>query len=66
MRENSIFFQIKLGQYLYVPLKISAAVPPFFTSCFLKKNIGLSWCLQQPEGLLMLCLHKGLIIQAYI
>lgn len=47
-------------------LKIFAAVPPFLTSHFLKKNIGLSWCLQQPERLLMLCLHKGLIIQVYI
>lgn len=62
MRENSISFQIKLGQYLCVPLKIFAAVPPFFTSNFLKKNTGLSWCLQQTQDLLVLCLHEGLII----
>lgn len=52
-------FQIKLGQHLYVPLKIFAAVFPFFTSRFLKKNEGLFWCIQQPEDLLMLYFTRG-------
>lgn len=58
MKENSISFQIKLGQHLYVPLKIFAAVFPFFTSYFLEKNTGL-FCIQQPEDLLMLYFTKG-------
>lgn len=41
-RENSIPFQIKLGQYLYTSLKIFAAVPLFLNFVFPKEKYRLT------------------------